>query len=305
MTRDELQSRILDLSVWQRGGERAPHKPLLLLWALGRCAAGADRLVSYEEVDAGVKPLLQEFGPPRKSYHTEYPFWYLRNDGFWEVQGVAEAKAREGKASQPTKGELVRVGATGGLVPEAYEALRADPAFLHQVASQLVDAHFPDSIRSDVLRAVGLDELEVVRRRKRNPKFREAVLVAYGYRCCVCDFDARLGHAPLAIEAAHIKWHQAGGPDRLSNGLGLCALHHKLFDRGEGDGGGVAAVCGTGSSAAEGEGGVAGRSVHRVAPGGGVPAMNPRHPIAFCTATMLRRWRQWQLPRRLRAERLR
>ncbi len=169
---------------------------------------------------------------PRKSYHTEYPFWYLRNDGLWEVQGVAEAKVREGKASQPTKGELVRVGATGGLVPEAYEGLRADPAFLHQVASQLVDAHFPDSIRSDVLAAVGLDELEVVRRRKRDRKFREAVLVAYGYRCCVCDFDARLGHAPLAIEAAHIKWHQAGGPDRLSNGLGLCALHHKLFDRG-------------------------------------------------------------------------
>ncbi|MEX2374145.1 MAG: HNH endonuclease [Dehalococcoidia bacterium] len=232
MTRDDLQSRILDLSVWQRRGERAPHKPLLLLWALGRCAAGEDRLVSYEEVDAGVKPLLQEFGPPRTTYHTEYPFWYLRNDGLWEVEGVAETKVREGKASQPTKSELVRVGATGGLVPEAYEVLRADPVFLHQVASQLVDAHFPDSIRSDVLAAVGLDEMEVVRRRKRDPGFRAAVMVAYGYRCCVCDFDARLGNAPLAIEAAHIKWHQAGGPDRVANGLGLCALHHKLLDRG-------------------------------------------------------------------------
>jgi putative restriction endonuclease len=34
------------------------------------------------------------------------------------------------------------------------------------------------------------------------------------------------------LEAAHIKWHQAGGPDEEANGLALCALHHKLFDRG-------------------------------------------------------------------------
>jgi len=27
-------------------------------------------------------------------------------------------------------------------------------------------------------------------------------------------------------------WHQAGGPDTVQNGLALCVLHHKLFDRG-------------------------------------------------------------------------
>ena len=37
---------------------------------------------------------------------------------------------------------------------------------------------------------------------------------------------------PVALEAAHIKWHQAGGPDIEVNGLALCSLHHKLFDRG-------------------------------------------------------------------------
>jgi putative restriction endonuclease len=232
MDPDELRARIGDLSVWSRPGERAPHKPLLLLWALGRCAAGQERMVGYAEVDDGVKPLLQEFGPPRKSYHTEYPFWYLRNDGLWEVAGVAEATIREGKASEPTKSELLRVGASGGLIPEVYALVRSDQRLLHEIASQLVDAHFPDSIRADVLAAVGLDELEVVRRRKRDPRFRESVLVAYGYRCAVCDFDARLGNVPLAIEAAHIKWHQAGGPDRVPNGLGLCSLHHKLLDRG-------------------------------------------------------------------------
>jgi putative restriction endonuclease len=58
------------------------------------------------------------------------------------------------------------------------------------------------------------------------------VLRAYEYSCAVCGFDVRLGTMHVALEAAHIKWHQAGGPDEESNGLALCTLHHKLFDRG-------------------------------------------------------------------------
>ena len=42
----------------------------------------------------------------------------------------------------------------------------------------------------------------------------------------------RLRLNPVALEAAHIRWHQAGGPDLEVNGLALCSLHYKLFDRG-------------------------------------------------------------------------
>jgi putative restriction endonuclease len=33
------------------------------------------------------------------------------------------------------------------------------------------------------------------------------------------------------LEAVHIQWHNVGGPEIETNGLALCALHHKLFDR--------------------------------------------------------------------------
>jgi putative restriction endonuclease len=36
----------------------------------------------------------------------------------------------------------------------------------------------------------------------------------------------------VGLEATHIRWHQAGGPDIEGNGMALCSLHHKLFDRG-------------------------------------------------------------------------
>ena len=58
------------------------------------------------------------------------------------------------------------------------------------------------------------------------------MLRAYEYRCCICGFDLRIGPQPAALEAAHIQWHTFAGPDIETNGLSLCALHHKLFDLG-------------------------------------------------------------------------
>jgi hypothetical protein len=36
---DDIQQLFGGIHVWTRGDERAPHKPLLLLYALGRAAA--------------------------------------------------------------------------------------------------------------------------------------------------------------------------------------------------------------------------------------------------------------------------
>lgn len=69
-------------------------------------------------------------------------------------------------------------------------------------------------------------------RRRRDPAFREAVLRAYGYRCAVCGFETRVGNVLVGVDAAHVMWHTAGGADAVENGLALCALHHRLLDRG-------------------------------------------------------------------------
>jgi putative restriction endonuclease len=48
----------------------------------------------------------------------------------------------------------------------------------------------------------------------------------------VCGYNARLDGAAFGLEAAHVKWHAAGGPDSLDNGIALCSFHHIAFDRG-------------------------------------------------------------------------
>jgi putative restriction endonuclease len=111
--------------------------------------------------------------------------------------------------------------------------LQADTTLLWEIASRLLESHFPESIPPDILEAVGFDYGTIVRKaQKRDPKFRQRVLTAYEYRCAVCGFDVRLGTVSIALDAAYIRWHQAQGPDTESNGLALCTLHHKTFDLG-------------------------------------------------------------------------
>ena len=97
----------------------------------------------------------------------------------------------------------------------------------------MLNDHFTPSIHNDILQAVGIERpLHAFETRERTSNFREDVLRAYEYKCAICGFDVKLGFSPIALEASHIKWQAAEGPDETVNGLALCVLHHKLFDRG-------------------------------------------------------------------------
>jgi putative restriction endonuclease len=48
-------------------------------------------------------------------------------------------------------------------------------------------------------------------------------------RCSYCGFDVRLGSVSIALDAAHIRCHQAGGPDAESNGVAPRLMHIKTF----------------------------------------------------------------------------
>ena len=230
MTEAELLERLRRVTVWKQGGIRAPHKPLLILLALARVAQNKPRLMRFYEVEPLLRQLLMEFGPPRKSNHPEYPFWYLRNNHIWEEQHAEDLKLKKNHRD-PRIEEIRKV--SGGFLPEAYKLLESHLKVLRAAASEMLKANFPESLHDEILGAVGLAlENTEAERPSRDPEFRTVVVRAYQHRCAVCGFDIRLGMADLGLEAAHIRWHQAGGPDRVGNGLCLCVMHHRLFDRG-------------------------------------------------------------------------
>ena len=78
MTREDILRRFQAFIVWERHGERAPHKPLLILYAIGKLLLGEERLC-YKEIEDDLCDLLKEFGPWRENYYPNYPFWRLKN----------------------------------------------------------------------------------------------------------------------------------------------------------------------------------------------------------------------------------
>ncbi|MGI6224748.1 MAG: phosphorothioated DNA-binding restriction endonuclease [Peptococcales bacterium] len=221
----KLKEKIKNLSIWKKGDQRAPHKPLLLLYALGQIQNNNVRYLSYKDIRENLKSLLIEFGPKRKSYHPEHPFVRLVNDGIWQLNKTIE------DMDKANDNWLINNQVIGGFNEEAYSLLVKSSNLVQEIAETLLHLHFPESMHEDILSAVGLD-FNPLGNKRRDPYFREKILNAYEYKCAVCGFDVRLGNTLVAVEAAHIKWHQAGGPDIEENGIALCSMHHKLFDRG-------------------------------------------------------------------------
>lgn len=67
----------------------------------------------------------------------------------------------------------------------------------------------------------------------RTRAFRQAVIVAYDYKCAICGLKIYSPDSYLwEVEAAHIVPHRLKGKDDIWNGIALCHLHHWAFDVG-------------------------------------------------------------------------
>lgn len=159
MDQGEFLRRLDEINTWRRHGQRAPHKPLLLLLALGRLQQGKKRLAFYErDIREQLHDLLRSYGPPRKSYRPEYPFWHLRSDELWEIPDDDLATIKGGRETSPTDRQLVDLAVRGGLPEPVYRLLDGNPELIQRAAQKILEGHFPSSLRRPIRDAVGLLE---------------------------------------------------------------------------------------------------------------------------------------------------
>ena len=230
MIRAEVLDKFRNINVWKSGDKRAPHKPLLILLALAEYLRGNKTLL-FSRYEEKLNNLLFEYGSILKP-RSYYPFVRLASDDLWTFNHPALIHNYRGAdpGSKYLRDQQIS-GEFAGLIQAAFDR---DTSLIIEITFEILDAHFPPSLHDDILNAIGFpsEGFVTTTKKRRDPAFREKILIAYEYQCAICGFNVRLGNQPLALEAAHIKWHQAGGPDTEQNGFALCSLHHKLFDLG-------------------------------------------------------------------------
>ncbi len=202
-------------------------------------------MIPYQDADNGLRPLLKKYAPSiyARKPNTKEPFWRLKNDGFWELDTAGYEDPR--RKTPPAKKDLLNM--RGGLIREDYQLFSNNPNIAISFAQEILNLRFPCSLHQEILETAGIepffsivdysepdtiDKFQWIRRRWRDPKFSKEVIHAYKNQCAVCRFSVRMDDRPIGLEAAHIMWHQYHGPAKISNGLALCATHHKLFDAG-------------------------------------------------------------------------
>lgn len=227
------------ITIWKNKGQRAPHKPLLILLAISEMVNKQQRYLLYADIRERLIELLNEFGPSRTVQYPHEPFSRLPKDGIWELK-------QDGNVIPIQKGgmynkALLEYQISGGFTSLIWDAFHANSDLIQETVQLLLRSHFTENYHEDILRSLSLETffedktLLVAKSRlytPRDPKFRNRILEIYNYSCCICGYNLRISNTPIGLEAAHIKWHQAGGADSEQNGLALCAIHHKLLDYG-------------------------------------------------------------------------
>jgi putative restriction endonuclease len=224
--------RLDKLNTYRKGNQRAPHKPLYILYLIASIQQGQPRLHKFASIEANLVEALQRFGLANKSQHAHYPFWRLQNDNIAEVSPKSGYDLRASN-SDPKKSSLLKLNAAGGFVESYFDLLSGDLSIQSKAIRKLLDAHFPPSIHEEIilffnLRVEGARSGDV----HSDSEFRTNLLSSYGNKCALTGYSLHFRGEFPGLEAAHLCWPQAGGNDDVSNGILMTTLCRKLFHLG-------------------------------------------------------------------------
>jgi putative restriction endonuclease len=234
----EWIDRLSALKVYVAKGDRAPHKPLLLLVVLDLAEQGriAGRRIELTAELAYRFSVYASIVAHRRTQRIQvrFPFFHLHSDGFWCPLDEHLQPARD---------------------PKYVKYVDVDPGFLalariadFRIRSRqiLIAKYFQPEERAALYALCGLpvpskDELRRDAEREpiknatalgRDAKFRISVIYNYQFTCALTRYRLTTIDGGSIVDAAHIHQFSSSRNNDPKNGLALSKNAHWLFDNG-------------------------------------------------------------------------
>ncbi len=234
------------------GGERAPHKPVLLLAVIDSIEAGEafeNRICITPELVARFKDVWSRYVDSAGfSPNFTNPFYHLTGDRFWHLQTRSSEAARLTSSRSPKSFSGLQAWVEYAYLDEALFKLLVQRETREVLRGVLLQTYFPgktgaqtgyiaiveqqilheDSVAYRKL-ATGLDEEEII---SRSAVFKRVVPRVYNYTCCISGMRLISTTPVQMVDACHIVPFAESHDDTIANGISLCPNLHRAFDRG-------------------------------------------------------------------------
>lgn len=151
MADSRLREQLLKLEMAGPRAEPKLHKPLLVAMLLRRFIEDGSTSVPFGDIEKEANALIGRFVSSSSPPRSQYPFWRLRHDGFWEIDNAASLELNS--SGDPKITDLRSADHRGRWTAAAAEELRAvgGEVFLELV----LDRYFPED-KQAVRDALGL-----------------------------------------------------------------------------------------------------------------------------------------------------
>jgi putative restriction endonuclease len=139
---------------WQ--WEEAPHKPLLVLFALSQWLRSGIMRFGFADIEDPVRELIREFGfDGTSSADPRLPFWHLTTDRVWVVE-TSGGSAINYSGRRPSATELREQDAQGRFADSIAADLYGSPGLVVELIGQLLCECFEPALHRPLLQRLGL-----------------------------------------------------------------------------------------------------------------------------------------------------
>lgn len=236
---------------------KSPYKPFLLLSVMDLIAYGSitrnfiEPTIDLTDTWMGYIALLP---PMNRQASMAYPFFYMNNDGFWNLQPRTDSEIIHGQTIKSIKQlkqcyygakfnddlfPLIQLQSSRqklrAALIESYFSPEIQPRLWDQSALNYEAAYYSVSLlaAADTVPPYADTTKPTVQLAKvRDYGFRKAITTIYDHRCALCGIKIITDENHTVVEAAHIIPWSISQDDNPANGMALCKLCHWSFDEG-------------------------------------------------------------------------